>query len=91
MDLQFFINDRYRILKLLYENEIKIKGELYAPLSQQEIADIAHFSKLKTNKILKELNINGYVVMYKNIRGKYKLTKKALNIINIIENTMVEG
>lgn len=47
--LEFFSNDRYDILKLLCDNQIKVKDDFYVPLSQQEIADIAHFSKLKTN------------------------------------------
>ena len=51
-NLEFFSNDRYDILKLLCDNRIKVKDDFYVPLSQQEIADIAHFSKLKTNKLL---------------------------------------
>ena len=53
--LEFFSNDRYSILKLLSENQVTIKESSYVTLSQQEIADMAHFSKLKTNKLLNEL------------------------------------
>ena len=49
--LEFFANDRYDILKLLCDNQVKVKDAFYVTLSQQEIADMAHFSKLKTNRI----------------------------------------
>lgn len=55
LTLEFFTNDRYKILNTLSNNLVKIKEDCYVPLSQQEIADMVHFSKLKTNKILNEL------------------------------------
>ena len=61
LSLEMFANDRYTILKLLKENQIKIKEETYASLSQQEIADLAHKSKLKTNRILNELIEAGFL------------------------------
>ena len=89
MSLNFFINNRYEILRLLCDNQVSIKDEQYINLSQQEIADMAHYSKLKTNKILNELMDMGYVNLYKNKRGKYVITEKAVKIIEIIENTNV--
>ena len=47
-----FTNDKYKILKFLYDNQIEIKNKKYVALSQQEIADSLHFSKNKTNKII---------------------------------------
>ena len=83
--LELFANDRYEILKLLCENQIKVKDDFYVPLSQQEIADIAHFSKLKTNKILNELINNGYVTWFDGKRGKYALTEKGLRVLLLIQ------
>lgn len=87
MSLNFFINDRYELLKLLYDKQITVKEDKYINLSQQEIADIVHFSKLKTNAIINELIDMGFIYLYKNKRGKYALTEKALKTIEIIENT----
>lgn len=87
MGLQFFANDRYEILILLKENQVKIKDEQYVPLSQQEIADMAHFSKLKTNKILNELIDMEYVKPYQNKRGKYAITEKSYKLIELFKNT----
>lgn len=89
MGLEFFANERFEILILLKENQVKIKDEEYVPLSQQEIADMAHFSKLKTNKILNELIDLKYVVPYMNKRGKYSLTERGNKLIDLFKNTNI--
>lgn len=52
--LSQFGNDKYKILKFFYDNEIKVKKDNYISLSQQEIADMLHYSKNKINKYIKE-------------------------------------
>ena len=89
MKLTYFLNNRYELLKLLYDNQLEVKGDTYISLSQQEIADIAHFSKLKTNKIINELKDLDFVVPYRNIRGKYALTERALHLIQLINITEI--
>jgi len=89
MDLLFFTNDKYDLLKLLYDKKIRIKDESYTSLSQQEMADMLHYSKLKTNEIMNELKDLEFVEIYKNTRGKYALTERAIELIRIIENTKV--
>ena len=89
MSLEYFANDRYSILSILKENQVKIKNEEYVPLSQQEIADIAHFSKQKTGKLLNELIKDGYVGKFKSLRGKYLITDKGEQVIEIIDKTEV--
>ena len=84
--LEFFSNDRYSILKLLSENQVTIKESSYVTLSQQEIADMAHFSKLKTNKLLTELIQDGYIGLFNGKRGKYMLTEKGLKVLHTIQN-----
>jgi predicted transcriptional regulator len=81
------MNDKYLILKILKENQIKIKEETYVSLSQQEIADLAHFSKQKTNKIINELIDNDYASLFNNIRGKYCLTLKGDKVIDAVKNS----
>lgn len=83
MSLELFANDRYTILKLLKENQITIKEETYASLSQQEIADLAHKSKLKTNKILNELIEAGFLAS--SIRGKYSITESGQRVLKVFE------
>jgi len=52
LTLESFANDTFRLLKSLKENQVKVKGDYYISLSQQEIADINHMSKLKTKYII---------------------------------------
>lgn len=84
-NLEYFSNERYDILKLLCDNQIKVKDNFYIPLSQQEIADIAHYSKLKTNRILNELMDNGFLSYFNGKRGKYVITDKGHKVLYLIQ------
>ena len=73
---EFFVNDKYRVLECMANRQIYVNNEQIVKLSQQEIADILHFTKTKVNTIIGELKTNGYVVQL-SVRGKYSLTDKA--------------
>lgn len=73
---EFFVNDKYRVLKCMANRQISVNNELVVKLSQQEIADILHFTKTKVNIIIGELKTNGYITQL-STRGKYSLTEKA--------------
>ena len=83
--LEFFSNDRYSLLKLLSENQVKVKDDFYVPLSQQEIADMAHFSKLKTNRLMNELIEGDYLGFFNGKRGKYAITDKGYKALRLIQ------
>ena len=86
INLVDFTNDKYKLLKFLYDNQIEIKNNKYIALSQQEIADSLHFSKNKTNKIMQELKKDNFIDTFKNTKGKYIVSDKGSKIISIIEN-----
>lgn len=65
INLNLFTNDTYKLLKFLYDNQIQVKEDYYVVLSQQEIADILHYSKLKTNNIMKDLRNNDFITTFK--------------------------
>lgn len=73
---EFFVNDKYRVLECMASRQISVNNEQVIKLSQQEIADILHFTKTKVNAIIGELKVNGYLVQL-SARGKYSLTEKA--------------
>ena len=83
-NLEFFGNSYYKVLKVLYDNQIQVKDKCYVTLSQQEIADILHFSKLKTNGIIKELREKGFSTNYENKKRKYVLTDNGYKVIEIM-------
>ena len=80
-----FTNDKYKLLKFLYDNQIEIKNNKYITLSQQEIADSLHFSKNKTNKIMQALKNDNFIDTFNNIKGKYIITDKGNKVIAVIE------
>lgn len=73
---EFFVNDKYRVLECMATRQIAVNDERVVKLSQQEIADILHFTKTKVNTIINELKTNGYIIQI-STRGKYSLTDKA--------------
>ena len=85
INLNLFTNDTYKLLKFLYDNQIQVKEDYYVVLSQQEIADILHYSKLKTNNIMKDLRNNDFIPTFNNKRGKYMITNKGYKVIEVLE------
>ena len=84
--IEFFINDRYLVLKILYEHQIEINNAEICPITQQVIADSLGCSKAKVNMILNELIDNGYVQIYKNTKGRYVLTEDAKKIMKKLKS-----
>lgn len=82
--LESFANDSFKVLKSLKEHQIEVKGCWYVTLSQQEIADMNHMSKLKTNRIMRELREGNFVVPYQNKRGKYKITEQGHKVLQLM-------
>ena len=84
--LEFFTNNRYLVLKTLYEHQIEINNAEICPITQQEIADALGCSKEKVNMVLNELIDNGYVQIYNNTKGRYVLTEDAKKIMKKLKS-----
>ena len=84
-NLEYFANDNYKVLKCLYDNQIQVKDEYYNVLSQQEIADMVNFSKLKTNGIIQDLREKGFIANYENKRRKYIITDIGYKVIELMK------
>ncbi len=84
----FFVNDKYRVLECMTNQQTSVNNNQVVKLSQQGIADILHFTKSKVNSIIGELEANGYVVQL-STRGKYSLSDKAKNELRKIGNKEV--
>lgn len=48
---EFFVNDKFRVLECMASRQISVNNEQVIKLSQQEIADILHFTKTKVNAV----------------------------------------
>lgn len=84
-DVDMFLNDNYRVLVVLYENQQEINNHVFTAITQQEIADNLGYSLMKINAIIIKLKKYGYINHYRNSRGRYQLTNKAYILINDIK------
>ena len=55
MSLEYFGNDKYKVLSCMAGCQVIIKGKSIVKLSQQEIADLVQLSKVKVNSIIADL------------------------------------
>ena len=85
INLKDFSNDLYVVLNALYSHQVKVGDDTYVPLTQQEIADIIGFSRVKLNHLLHELILKGYVDLHHGMRGKYLLTSCGLYVVELFE------
>ena len=81
MDVNFFTNDRYKILACMQKRQIDISGVQYVPLSQRQIAEITGIAYKTVNGIMKTLRDNEYIIRQGTTRGKYSLTEKAITAL----------
>lgn len=79
--LDYFANDKYKVLECMFQRQIPVNGKNVVKLSQQEIADILSFTKPKVNSIIADLKKDGYIIQH-SCRGKYSLTSKAHDDLN---------
>ena len=89
MEMEYFGNDKYRVLACMNERQISVKDSIIVKLSQQEIADIVQLSKVKVNGIIAELKFDGYITQ-KSPRGKYSLTNKATKALAEVNNEVAK-
>ena len=83
MEIDLFVNDNYRLLKLLYDNQTIVLDKKVIPLTQSEISNELGMSKAKINVMIGELQKKGYVAIQ--TRGKYVLLDKANCIMKDID------
>lgn len=89
MILEYFSNDKYRVLACMAERQIYVHDSKIIKLSQQEVADILQLSKVKVNAIIAELKADGYLIQ-KSPRGKYFLTEKAAKALAEMQSSNVK-
>jgi len=85
--LSTFANDKFKLLQKLSDAQNTDEdGIMCVYLSQQEIADMAHISKLKCNKLLNELIDDGFV---SGSWGMYYVTDKGAKAIYLMTKSNV--
>ena len=85
MLLDYFIDDKGKLLQYLLSISSISKGEYYFTQNQQEIANSIHFSKQKTNELMQQLQAEGFIELLAKTRGEYHLTKRAVKVLRLFE------
>ena len=49
-ELESLINDNYKVLSLLYDNQITINGETYCNLTQVEMSNMLNVTRMTLSK-----------------------------------------
>ena len=75
-------SDSYRVLQIIYKNQVTVGGETYCPLSQENIAIELGVTRITVNGIIKKLKNNN---LLQTESRKYILTETALKFIKKIE------
>ena len=88
LKMNYFGNDNYKVLKIMNDNQVEILGETIIPLTQQDVADLAKFSRVKTNQIINDLIDNGFLGVYQGKRGKYLMTKLGKEMVKKMEENV---
>lgn len=88
MRIDLFLNDSYKILNLLYENQTVVLDKTVVPLTQSEIANELGMSKAKVNSLIGQLQNEEYVSLA--TRGKYVLSEKAILLIESMRRTDIK-
>lgn len=83
MNIDLFVSDYYRLLKLLNDNQTTVLGKKVIPLTQSDICEVMKWSKMKVNSMFVELQKQGYLIQ--ETRGKYALTDESESIVKVIE------
>jgi biotin operon repressor len=85
MGIEIFLNDKYKLLKLLYDNQTLVLNKKVIPLTQQEISEALGMSKAKVNSLIGDLQENGYIAL--ETRGKYLLLEKGILMVEDFRKT----
>ena len=83
MAIEIFLNDTYKILNLLYENQTKVLDKKVIPLTQQEISSELGMSKAKVNILIGKLQDEGYILL--ETKGKYSMLDKGISLVEDIK------
>ena len=75
-ELDFFMNDRMKVLQIIYQHQISVEGNSFCPLNQQDVykrqilAVMNHDEKVQCYGYYNDCNgVKWLYVVYKNIVG----------------------
>ena len=82
MRLNYFANDKHKLLDYLYKNAYKRDVGLFYRGNQQRIADHIHFSKGKVNALMQDLCKNNFIELKNKRMGLYEIKDTTIDVLN---------
>lgn len=83
--MDYFFNDKYKLLKYLYDERKKIYNQCIVIMTQDELAKSLNFGKRKVNLIVNELLDLNYLDKAYKVNGSYKLSTKTIAFFDNLE------
>lgn len=83
-DIKYFTNTRFQVLHCLYETADK---NYCTRITQQEVAELLHLSRLTVNTTLQQLRDDGFVDFDSTRINKYTLTQKGIDAVKQVLDT----
>ena len=77
-------SNNYRILELMYDNQITINDLTYTPMTQDDIATALNCERMTINSLFKKLKEENLIEKTPTKR-QYRLTKEAIRIVKAIK------
>jgi len=78
--------DYYKVMELLYYNQITVNYETFVPLTQTDIAKMMNLNRMTINSIFKQLKKDELLVNVPSSTKRYFLSTKAIEIVKKIKS-----
>ena len=79
-ELADFFNIKMKVLIVINDHMVRVGGDEFCPLTQQEIASLVRCGKVKANQTINELIKEGYIGTIRT-KGRYCLTSEGREIL----------
>ena len=83
-NIDTFTNENFRVLSYLYDNKNK---DNLVKTTQTELSNELSLSRSTINSIFKQLKERGYLIHDESRVGRYYLTDKAINVVEMFRKT----
>ena len=81
--VETLVNDSYKLLEFLYDNQTTVLDETFVPIKQDRMAKELGVTRATISSLLKKLKENGLIEDYSKDK-KYKLTSDGIRCVKLI-------
>lgn len=60
--INIFLNNNFKILKIIADNQANFQGELFCPLSQEEISSLSGINRVTVNGAINIMKKEGFIL-----------------------------